>query len=474
MSHCIVGSVSSSARRAKRVSALLSSAALALSANAAAGPIEVGDPVDVGATLDPADPPLAPNDPDEQRDDYAVAAGKTTVLATWVESFGQLYAALLDPSGSVVVPRFLVHETARLFSVRAVFTGDTYRIAVADVTNGYVGAQILSVSEAGAVVIDGEYGLANQGLVECQPAGLDHDGLLLIVPCEGGPIVSIAQNGDYQSIHWPSGSPHVEVGCRNGDCSAAFQQWPSGGALDRNVAVISLDDPTAEPSYVGYRDANESRMAVAKTEGGTLIVSRSFLMPPGDANGEAREHLHGFFLHPDATVTSIDGIVEMDEIRDPRLATNGASVALAYRVNGGPTGLTMLDTAGQPLGESVELSTTPSMDVRLAAAPAGAYVVAYDSGSRLLVRTVGQATPPSDAGASDAAAPEADASDDAPLPTGPAPQAGGDAASGCGCSLPGDRASPAAALGAVALLGAQALRRRSRRLVSRPARRRAR
>ncbi|MDI1448345.1 MYXO-CTERM sorting domain-containing protein [Polyangium sp. 6x1] len=357
---------------------------------ALADPITLSAPIDVGATL-PAisEPPEGQGDYlDERRDDYAVAVHGSSMLVTWVEGARDLHAAIVDAEKGVVVPRFLVYSgETRLSAVRAVFADGAYRIAVGDQAGLYVGTRLFVVDEAGTVGDPETYGLAEQGLVECGPLALEARSTGLVLSCTTGPVVAIPQEGESSTLFWPTGSPRVNIACRDAPCVAGFQLNNANPLL--NVALVALDDANMDPkpTFLGFRDATDARIALALTGAGTLAVSRSYFLPPGDGNGQNREHIHGWFLAADGTIRALDNLAEAPGIRDARLATNGTSIALVYRANGGGSTIVALDADGEPREETAVISTQPSLDVRLAASSDGSYALAYDDGARLFVRT---------------------------------------------------------------------------------------
>ncbi|MDI1482838.1 MYXO-CTERM sorting domain-containing protein [Polyangium sp. y55x31] len=369
---------------------LFSAIAVTHASIALAAPIELSAPIDVGATL-PAivEPPDGSGEfLDERRDDYAVAPRGSSMLVTWVEGNRDLYAAILDAEQGVVVPRFLVYSAeTRLYAVRAVFADGAYRIAVGEQVGLYAATRLFSVDEAGTVGDDGTYGLEEQGLVECSPLALEARSTGLVLSCTSGVVVAFPKAGEPSTLFSPTSSPRMDIACRAAQCVAGFQLNDSNPL--RNVALVALDDANTDPkpTFLGFRDATYARIAVALTGAGTLAVSWSYFLPPGDSNGQNREHIHGWFLAPDGTIRALDNLAEAPGIRDPRLATNGTSVALAYRANGGGSSIVALDADGAPRGETAVISTQPSLDIRLAASSDGSYALAYDDGARLFVRT---------------------------------------------------------------------------------------
>ncbi|MDI3288982.1 MYXO-CTERM sorting domain-containing protein [Polyangium sp. 15x6] len=369
---------------------LFSAIAITHASIALADPIELSAPIDVGATL-PAisEPPGGQGEfLDERRDDYAVAVHGSSMLVTWVEGVRDLHAAIVDAEQGVVVPRFLVYSgETRLYAVRAVFADGAYRIAVGDLDGLNVGTRLFAVDEAGTVGDPETYGLAEQGLVECSPLALEARSTGLVLSCTNGPVAAIPKAGESSTLFWPTGSPLVDIACRAAPCVAGFQLNDSDPTL--NVALATLDDANTnpKPTFLGFRDATYARIAVALTGVGALAVSWSYILPPGDQNGENREHIHGWFLAADGKIRTLDNLAEAPGIRDPRLATNGTSIALAYRTNGGSASIVALDADGAPRGETAVITTQPSLDIRLAASSDGSYALAYDDGAKLFVRT---------------------------------------------------------------------------------------
>ncbi|MDC3980530.1 MYXO-CTERM sorting domain-containing protein [Polyangium jinanense] len=417
---------------------------------ALADPIELSAPIDVGATL-----PAISESPDgeaefldERRDDYAVAVHGSSMLVTWVEGVRDLYAAIVDAEQGVVVPRFLVYSAeTRLYAVRAVFADGAYRIAVGDQEGLYTGTRLFAVDEAGAVGDPETYGLEEQGLVECGPLALEARSTGLVLSCANGPVAALPKAGEPSTLFWPTSSPLIDIACRAAPCVAGFQLNDSNPLL--NVALATLDDANTDPkpTFLGFRDATYARIAVALTGAGTLAVSWSYILPPGSQNGENREHIHGWFLAADGSIRTLDNLAEAPGIRDPRLATNGTSVALAYRTNGGGSSIVALDADGAPRGETAVITTQPSLDIRLAASSDGSYALAYDDGARLFVRTA-----------------RLDPKGEDPGPGGGTPTP---TETSSGCAVAGGGASSSAGVALAVAFGASlVVRRRRRRGVS--------
>lgn len=385
------------------IASCISFAVLALPAHGQ--PIALSEPVDVGAALPMrAEPPDGnATELDEIRSDYAIAAGASTILVAWAEEPDAVVAAMLDEQGAVAVPPFVLRTGSILAStVRAAYVGDAYVVAANELVSGTVTVRLIRVDEGGTVLDDAEVGSSAGGLFDCPLASMAATQSGVAITCDRDAIhhFDVVTATALFGFHFPvnQGAGPAETHCVGNACVSAGSFVPPDD-FTKNVALRSFDvaSEPGEPVLLGYKDALGSRIAVVQTPAGVLAVSRSFQFPPGDIDGQSRERLHGYFS-TSGEVTSIDTIVERPLVRDPRLATNGQSIALAYRTNAGPVGLAALTTSGEPRGDEAEIAASPAKDVRLAVMPSGAYAVAYDDAIRLMVRTATLDDPTSGAG----------------------------------------------------------------------------